>query len=140
MIGRDYLRNHLLSAIAGGITLVAAAMLLMSGVYVLQLVGGVLAAALVVFWLALPFIDARSMERHIEANPAQLKNEAIGKSVTVCGSFRLAGEVSAGHVFLYGEKWSCRCTSVYFPSDGEVLLVQGREGLTLVVGPQNNEV
>jgi len=139
MFGRNYLRNHLLSAIAGGITLVVAALLLMSGVYALQLAGGVLAVALVIFWLALPFIDAHSMERHINANPGQLKNEAIGKSVTVHGSFRLIGEVSVGHVYLNGEMWNCRCTSLYFPRDGEVLRVQARDGLTLIVVPQNDE-
>jgi membrane protein implicated in regulation of membrane protease activity len=136
MANPNHPRKHLISAIAGGAAFVSAGMLLMSESRALQVIGAVIAVALVVAWMALPFLDARSMERHAEEYPELLKNEFIGRNVVAFGSFRLTGDLSEGHVILDGERWISRCQTDYSPSDGELLRVQSREGLTLVVVPQ----
>lgn len=132
--------RRIFGAIIGGIVLIAAAILAMSETRIYQIAGAVLVVAFVLIMFASDWFDAWSNEKHVENNPHLLRNDAIGKRVTASGKFRVTGGVTTGLVILGGERWKARCLSNYLPEDGEILSVESREGLTLLVQPKGSDV
>lgn len=132
--------KFVLGAIALGLCVILAAIFLMSANVVLKVTGVVVLVAYLAFSLAFDWIAARANERHVEAFPHLLKNEAIGETVTVNGDFRAQADAATGSVFLHGENWKAYCSGHHVPKDGDTMIVRNRKGLTLHVHPEGSDV
>jgi membrane protein implicated in regulation of membrane protease activity len=130
--------RRIIAVLVGGIVLIAAAILVFSDSRANQIGGVSLLVAFLVLSLIWDWFEAWSNERHVKENPHLLKNDAIGERVTVSGKFYIDGGVATGVVVLSGVKWKARCPAEHLPEDGEILRVESRDGLTLLVSPKNS--
>ena len=140
MANRDVLRRIVLGAIAFGLCLVAAAILLMSEDSVLKLIGAGVLLGYLILASAGDWVLARQNERHVEENPHLLRNDAVGEIVTARGDFEAQTDSARGVVLLHGEIWRARCPGNHVPKDGDKMPVVSREGLTLVVQSPRHQV
>lgn len=125
----------ILGAVAFLAGVIAVAVFVMSESAVLKTIGGAVVLAYVVFVAASDWIEAWLNEKHVEAYPHLLRNDAVGKTVTVSGDFQTSQGIASGTVILNGETWRAYCPGDHVPTNGSVLVVRRREGLTLVVQP-----
>lgn len=133
---RNFPSRFVLGGIAFLLCLAAAGVFLMSESAVLQTISGVIVVSYLVFAVASDWVEAWLNERHVEAHPHLLKNEAVGEIVTVTGDFEARSGAAHGVVLLRGETWSAYSPGDDVPKDGDIMIVRAREGLTLVVQSQ----
>ncbi len=138
MRDRDLLSKFILGAIAFCLCVIVAAILLTSDNSALKAAG----AIVLLFYFAGAFVSdwvlARQNEKHVEENPHLLKNEAVGETVTASGDFEPQSGTAKGLVILHGAFWKAHCSGHHVPRDGDALLVQDRDGLTLIVAPHKS--
>ena len=136
MPDRNLLPRVVLGVIALFLCLIAAGTFVMSESTVIRAICTVVLVAYIVFLAASHWVEARLNERHVEKHPHLLKNEAVGETVTVSGDFEPQSGAARGMVLLHGERWKAYCCGDHVPRDGDIMIVQSREGLTLAVQPQ----
>lgn len=134
------LRKLALGAVVCLLGLIAGGIFFISDSAVLKSISAFIVAGYFVFLAASDWIEARLNEKHVEANPHLLRNDAIGEAVKVSGAFEVRSGTARGTVLLHGERWKASCSGSHVPETGDTLIVCGREGLTLVVRPQGRAV
>lgn len=137
---RDAVRRNvplrlLLGVIAFVVGASAVVLFVVSDSAVLKAIGGTVVLVYVLFVAASDWIEAWLNEKHVEAHPHLLKNDAVGETVTASGDFEATEGAATGIVVLNGEKWKAYCPGDQVPKNGNALVVERREGLTLVVRP-----
>ena len=94
---------------------------------------GIYFLGVIFYWAFADAIDAWGNERDIEANPENVYSEDIGRTVTALTDFAGGTSSSTGKVSLGGETWDAVSKGEHTPRKGDQLVVDGRDGLTLLV-------
>lgn len=129
-----------LAGIAFLLCLIAAAVFFMTDSPLAKTISAVVLVAYVAFMAASDTLAAWLNERHVDAHPHLLRNDAVGEIVTVCGDFEAQSGFAQGLVLLHGERWKATCTQGASPKAGDLMIVRAREGLTLVVEPDPHSI
>ena len=136
--GGHHADKHLIRRLALGVVafllcLTAGAVFVITESAVLKSVSASVIVGYFVFLAGVDWLEARLNEKHVEANPHLLKNDAIGEEVRASRDFEAQSDMATGTVFFRGERWKACCSGGHIPKAGDILIVSGREGLTLVV-------
>lgn len=81
------------------------------------------------------FLLAWQMKRAAERDPSLVRNSDIGRRAVVCEAFAAGNGPSVGRIDLSGERWRACSKEGRLFAVGDAVVVTGREGLTLLVGP-----
>lgn len=133
--GQDSRRNLALRAALGLLLKLVLAAVAIGVGYLLGWPAWKMLGLALMVWLVIDLIMTWQEERRTERGEFELLNNMVGESGVVTTAFVRQGEVFHGRIWVHGESWAAMFPGHRALEPGERIRVGSRDGLTLVVYP-----